>query len=337
MPHRYILLLLLCTFSLPIFAQQVEMLTSGTKTSIRGLSVVSDNVVWVSGSSGTVGKSVDGGKNWQWIKVKGFEKNDFRDIEAFSDKVAIIMAIAEPAYILKTTDGGENWNVVYSDSTKGVFIDAMDFYDKKNGIAVGDPIDSKFYVIKTRNGGNTWARTAWVMQSNAVAGEGCFASSGTNIVYFRNKDYLFVSGGIQSRLHDDSGGRIIPMIQGKESTGANSIAVLKRTVRVGNRFIVVGGDFTNDKDTTKNCLLSTDGGNSWIRPTTPPTGYRSCVIYINKKKLLTCGTSGIDISNDRGMNWQPVSKEGFHVCAKAKKGKVVYLAGGNGKIAKIQF
>lgn len=334
---RYILFLLLCSCSFTLTAQQIELLTSGTKTSIRGLSVVNDNVVWVSGSNGTVGKSTDAGKNWQWITVKGFEKNDFRDIEAFSDKVAIIMAIAEPAYILKTTDGGANWKVVFTDSSKGMFLDAMDFYDKKNGVAVGDPIDAKFYIIKTRDGGNTWQRTPGVMQSNAVNGEGCFASSGTNIHYFRNKDFLFVSGGLQSRLHDDSGGRIMPVIQGKESTGANSIAVRSRSVKVGNHFIIVGGDFTNDKDTTKNCLLTHNGGNSWIRPTTPPAGYRSCVIYISKKKLLTCGTSGIDISNDKGMNWQPVSKDGFHVCAKAKKGKAVFLAGSNGRVARVLF
>ena len=55
----------------------VEMLTSGTHTSLRGLSVVNDNVVWVSGSNGTVGKTTNGGKNWKWYTVKGFEKKNF--------------------------------------------------------------------------------------------------------------------------------------------------------------------------------------------------------------------------------------------------------------------
>jgi photosystem II stability/assembly factor-like uncharacterized protein len=84
----------------------VEILTSGTKTSLRGLSVVNDNVVWVSGSNGTVGRSNNGGKNWNWFTVKGFEKTEFRDIEAFDASTAVIMGIAEPAHILKTTDGG---------------------------------------------------------------------------------------------------------------------------------------------------------------------------------------------------------------------------------------
>src|SRR5258706_12840161 len=84
----------------------VEMLTSGTKTSIRGLSVVNDNVIWVCGSNGTVGRSNNGGRTWKWMTVTGFEKTDFRDIEAFDASSAGIMGIAEPAYILKTNDGG---------------------------------------------------------------------------------------------------------------------------------------------------------------------------------------------------------------------------------------
>src|SRR6185436_20080624 len=104
---------------LPAQTPSVEILTSGTKISIRGLSVVNDNIVWVSGSKGTVGKSSNGGRTWKWISVKGFEKADFRDIEAFDASTAIIMGIADPAYILKTTDGGESWKVVYENKTKG--------------------------------------------------------------------------------------------------------------------------------------------------------------------------------------------------------------------------
>src|SRR5688572_27623161 len=82
-------------------AQQVTMLSSGTKTSIRGLSVVDEKIIWVSGSNGLVGKSLDGGITWEWLPVKGFEKRDFRDIEAFDKNTAVIIAIAEPAHILR--------------------------------------------------------------------------------------------------------------------------------------------------------------------------------------------------------------------------------------------
>jgi photosystem II stability/assembly factor-like uncharacterized protein len=337
MAKRQLLLAPILFFSLCSVAQEVKVLTSGTKSSLRGLCVVTDQVVWVSGSAGTVGRSTDGGATWKWMTVKGFEKRDFRDIEAFDEKTAIIMAVAEPANILKTTDGGEHWQVVFTDSTAGMFLDAMDFYGRKNGIVVGDPIGGKFYTAKTRDGGNTWRETPGVMQSKSIEGEGCFAASGTNIHYFTNNDFLFVTGGTASRLHDDSGGRLLPMLQGKESTGANSIAVRGGHAHTGNQFIVVGGDFAHPTDTTKNCYVTFDGGFNWVRPPTPPPGYRSCVIYLDRKKLLTCGLTGVDISTDKGMNWRNISPEGFHVCRKAKKGKAVFLAGGNGKIGKLIF
>src|SRR6188474_3611274 len=100
---------------------KVEILNTGVKASIRGLSVVNNNVVWVSGSNGMVGKSLNGGKNWKWMTVKGFEKNEFRDIEAFDANTAIIVAIPDPenihpANILKTTDGGDTWKIVYENN-----------------------------------------------------------------------------------------------------------------------------------------------------------------------------------------------------------------------------
>ena len=78
-------------------APKIVSLAGGLHTSLRGLSAVDDQIVWVSGSNGTVGRSLDGGKTWDWITVKGYEKRDFRDIEAFDGKTALIMGVAEPA------------------------------------------------------------------------------------------------------------------------------------------------------------------------------------------------------------------------------------------------
>ena len=110
----------------------IEILESGNKVSIRGLSVVTNKIIWASGNKGMVAKSTNGGKTFDWIKVAGFEKRDFRDIEAFDKNTAIIMGVDAPAIILKTTDGGKSWNKVLEDSTKGMFLDAMDFSDNKN-------------------------------------------------------------------------------------------------------------------------------------------------------------------------------------------------------------
>src|SRR6187549_1424002 len=193
---------------------KVEILNTGVKTSIRGLSVVNNNIVWVSGSNGMVGKSSNAGKNWKWMAVKGFEKNDFRDIEAFDANTAIIMAIAEPAYILKTTDGGETWKIVYENKTKGMFLDAMEFRDPMNGFVIGDPVDGRFFMARTTNGGNSWTELAAEERFVADSGEAFFASSGTNFRYLFNQSLIMASGGKNSRLFYDKTVFNLPMTKG---------------------------------------------------------------------------------------------------------------------------
>jgi photosystem II stability/assembly factor-like uncharacterized protein len=318
-------LVLQCSMS-----QSVKLLTSGTKTSLRGLSVVDDRVVWVSGSNGTVGRSIDGGTNFKWTTIKGFEKTDFRDIEAFDESVEIIMGIAEPAYMLRTIDVGETWKVVYENKTKGMFLDAMEFWNENSGIVIGDPIDGKIFIARSFNGGITWQDIPEQNYPIADSGEACFASSGTNIRKLNKQEAVFISGGLKSHLFMRDRRILLPIIQGKESTGANSIAVKnERTM------IVVGGDFTTRDSTSKNCCITKNGGISWTAPGVAPHGYRSCVEWLGKKKWITCGLNGVDYSADEGETWKWISKEGFHVCRKAKKSKAVFFAGGDGRIAKL--
>lgn len=320
---------------LPVTTQadtpRLQVLTSGTDVSIRGLSVVNDQVVWVSGSKGKVGRSVDGGATWQWITVPGFEKRDFRDIEAFDDQTAVIVAIAEPANILRTTDGGKTWTTVFTDTTKGMFLDAMSFADEQKGMVVGDPIDGKVYLATTEDGGKTWAKMTKI-SIPAPAGDGFFAASGTNVIYRKNGDFTAVSGGKESRLLTPSGAVIMNgIIQGRDMTGANSIA------SNGRYAIIVAGDYEHNKDTTQNCIYSRDNGKTWEAPVRRPNGYRSCVAYIGQLTFVTCGTSGIDITRDGGKYWQFISPDPYHVCQKAKKGKAIFLAGGNGRIARLEL
>ena len=80
-PITIFIVLLLTTISMS--AQTVQLLTSGRKISMRGLSVPNDNTVWVCGNNGQIGQSLDGGITWKWSVIKGYENTEFRDIEAF--------------------------------------------------------------------------------------------------------------------------------------------------------------------------------------------------------------------------------------------------------------
>lgn len=323
-------------FSSESFSQRIEILHSGNRVSIRGLSVVNDKLIWVCGNNGNVAKSLDGGKSWEWMKVEGYAARDFRDVEAFDARTAVIMAVGEPALIFKTTDGGTTWKIVYRNDTPGMFLDAMEFWNDQSGIVVGDPINRRFFVARTFDEGFNWRPLAFDKQPVADSGEACFAASGTNVRALDRDEACFVTGGLRSRFFWKGKAIDLPIASGKATQGANSIAVWYKK-RKKPKIVVVGGDFNADTSKYMNSAVSLNGGESWFRPSNPPNGYRSCVEFIDADKLIACGITGVDMSFDEGVNWNAISSVGFHVCRKAKKGKSVFLAGADGRIGKLVY
>jgi len=70
---------------------------TGSTASLRGLSAVSAQTAWASGSGGTVLRTVDGGQTWQSVGPSGTADLQFRDIEAFDADHAVILSIATTA------------------------------------------------------------------------------------------------------------------------------------------------------------------------------------------------------------------------------------------------
>lgn len=311
-------------------AQTIVQLQTGKPTSIRGLSVVDDSVAWISGSRGYIAITRDGGKNWNWTQVKGFEKADFRDIEAFSDKTAVIMSSGTPALVFKTTDGGATWQEKYRNTDTTYFLDAMDFDNPKHGLILGDPIKNKFLLLETNDGGETW--NPFKNMPDALPGEASFAASGT-CLRFIGSDILIASGGTDSRLISYSQSKKswnysnFPITHGKASQGAFSVAVGK------NKAILIGGDYAKDKITDsvavaykpKPFKILTGG-------VSQPAGFQSCVEFISGDIFLSTGTPGSNITTDGGINWKQIDTTSYNVCRKAKRGKLVLLAGDHGKI-----
>jgi photosystem II stability/assembly factor-like uncharacterized protein len=179
-------------------------------------------------------------------------------------------------------------------------------------------------------------RSLLIKEPVADSGEAFFAASGTNIRAANRSEAVFVSGGLRSRLFSKNKPIDLPVIQGSQMTGANSVAIADNGKKKGGKIImVVAGDYLKASSSEKNCVFSNDGGKTWKKPTTPPNGYRSSVEFISTKQLVTCGLTGVDYSTDGGMNWGGISKESFNVCRKAKNGTAVFFAGGNGRIGKL--
>lgn len=326
-----ILICLLALIAVSSRAQRIEVLQQDKPTSIRGLSVVDDNTAWISGSKGTIAITNDGGKTWDWKQVKGFEKSDFRDIEAFSSKEAIIMSSGTPALILKTTDGGQNWQVKYKNTDTAYFFDAMDFNTPKHGLVLGDPIGGKFVLMETEDGAETWH--PFKNPPDALPGEACFAASGTCLRVYRDLTTI-VSGGSHSKVFWQNKGSKdwlqaeLPFPKQKPSQGAFSVAAH------GDQTIFVGGDYADDKRADSvSCYVSGWGYLiSFAFPQKNPVGFQSCVEYISNSTFLSTGTPGSNLTTDGGKTWSKIDDASYNVCRKAKKGKLVLLAGDRGKI-----
>jgi photosystem II stability/assembly factor-like uncharacterized protein len=319
------------------FGQGIQWVNiqTGTDANFRGLSVADDSVAWVSGSNGWVGRSSNGGRTWAFKQVKDFEKSDFRSLYAFDAQTAIIANAGSPAYILRTTDGGTNWTLVYRNDDKEAFIDGTDFWDNKAGMMYGDPIRGRMLLLQTTDGGMTWKEMPENSRPVLKDGEASFAASGTGIRCLEDRKVIIATGGKVSRLWISSDRglqwsfREPPIIQGGTMTGIFSIAF--KDEKTG---IITGGDYERDTVKTDHVFYTHDGGKTWQTPVIPTRGMRECVEYIKDNVLVATGKQGSDISYDGGKTWRPLSDEKFYdVIRKARKGSLTLIAGGKGKLS----
>lgn len=322
------------------FAQNVKILNiDHPEVSFRGLSVIDDYSLWVSGTKGTIGFTVNGGKNFKWVNPAGYEDRDFRGIEAISHQVAIAIAVGSPALILKTENQGQNWRVVFKDSHPDAFYDAVQFnpFNSSLGYVLADPIDNKAYILHTKDAGDTWERIQEDDDEyiNMLAGEAYFAASNSNLYILDDTTFFSVSGGSNSRLmiHSTSPNSAnIPKTHSSTS-GANAV-----DYRFFSDFgLIAGGDFENP-DSFENNLLIFELKKSKIPkisvPKVLPRGYKSGVSIINDNKAISCGLMGADLTIDKGQTWKNIGETPYHSCKKARKGTNVYLVGPHGRIGK---
>lgn len=172
---KYLSIIYICLQIIPC-KSQITILAKDTNTSLRGLCAVDDKVVWACGSKGWIAKSVDG-KNFRFWQPAGYEKCEFRDVEAFDSSTAFILSVTRPAIILKTIDGGISWMETYRNEDTNIFLDALSFRDKESGVAVGDPINGEVFELYTFTG-MVWFKS-YKAPLDSMYNESMFAASGT--------------------------------------------------------------------------------------------------------------------------------------------------------------
>jgi len=288
---------------LPAGNNSWEKISVATSASLRGLSIVDENVIWASGTDGTILRTTDAGKNWSVIKVPGAEDQDFRGIHAFDQNTAVIVSAGKAeegkARIYRTTDAGQNWKIVDQEKAEGIFFDAIAFWDRNHGIVLSDPVGGKFALFTSDDAGSSWKQVPSGGIPPALANEGAFAASNSCITVEGSRNAWFVTGGAKLArvFHSSDRGRTwtvadTPLHPANSSSGLFSIAF--RDARHG---VAVGGDYAHpEKSDLPNVLTTDDGGKTWrlSDPTEPPGVYFSSVAYPSVKSLGELATVGIE-------------------------------------------
>jgi photosystem II stability/assembly factor-like uncharacterized protein len=287
---------------------------SNTSADLRGIHAVDGNVAWASGTNGTVLRTVDGGANWQVCAVPpDAEKLDFRGVQAFDAKTAIVMSSGKGdlSRLYKTTDGCKTWKLVFKNPDKDGFWDAMllNRFDR-DGYILGDPVDGQFAVWETADKGASWSKVLG-QSLDAEKDEGAFAASNSALMLHETFAVGFVTGGPRgarvSLMQDDGKFRFTKLPLGNGGASAGGFSVEARDWR---SWVVVGGDYTKPNDPSGTSALTSDGAKTWSAAETMPHGYRSAVAYdAAAKTWITVGPNGTDISTDDGKNWRALQPD----------------------------
>jgi photosystem II stability/assembly factor-like uncharacterized protein len=331
---------------------------SGTSARLIGLHPVNERVVWASGTGGTYVRTTDGGQAWTSGTVPGADSLQFRDVHAVSPDTAYLLSIGRGAQsrIYKTTDGGTSWTRKFTSPEPEAFFDCMDFWDAEHGIAFSDAIDGTFYLVTTRDGGETWRRVSPGALPPAADGEASFAASGTCLVTQGDSTAYVGTGAVDTArvLRTTDRGRTwtahaTPIAAGKPVAGIASL-----TFRTSQHGAALGGVMAVDDlpdSTVANVALTSDGGDSWTSaPSAPrPKGGSSLraaplpgvfggtyVPGLDPAPLVVVGPAGIAYSLDDGEHWTTATDQS-HWSVAFVGSRAGWAVGPDGRITKLAF
>jgi photosystem II stability/assembly factor-like uncharacterized protein len=309
--RKMVMILMAVTFARCASAQNSvwAVQTSGVATNLRGVSAARISpdklVVWASGSNGVILKSDDYADHWKQLHVEGGDTLDFRGIRGFDEKIAYVMSsgTGDKSRIYKTVDGGNSWEMQYTDKRPAFFLDDIVCFTEIHCFALGDPIDGKFLILSTEDGTN-WKELPRENMPAIIPSEGAFAASGSSLAVYDNVNIYFGSGGGATArvFHSVDLGKTwtvsdTPLAAGNASSGVFSVVHTEKNV------VVVGGDYRNAPGTTGVAAYSDDHGRTWRLSRTQPSGYRSAVASIGPGTVVSVGPNGEDISHDLGVTW----------------------------------
>ncbi|MFI5311748.1 MAG: Type 1 glutamine amidotransferase-like domain-containing protein [Gemmatimonadales bacterium] len=315
---------------------------SGSTASCRSLSAVNADVAWAGCSGGRVFRTTNGGATWSADSVPGASRLDFRGIKAFDANTAVITSAGAAeqgaAKIYRTANGGRSWELVWNDSTKGIFLDGLAFWDAQHGFTFSDPVDGRLVILTTDDGGVHWAKVPAANIPPVLKGEAAFAASNTQLtVQGSSNAWIASGGGAVARVFRTTDRGRTWTVSSTGMPGGASAGLFGIAFADAMNGLAVGGDYRITSGITDYALRTSDGGITW-RPAGDrrPDGVTQGVAFVPGSRppvFVATGARGAAFTRDFGATWV----DGDTLTSWAVgfvNPKVGWVAGPRGRVAK---
>lgn len=298
----------------------LEEQVSGTTELLQAVSVVDEDVVWVSGHGGTWARTTDGGATWRAGVVAGADTLQFRDVHALDARTAWLLAAGtgELSRIYRTDDAGATWSLQWTNPEPEGFYDCLEFWDARRGLAYGDAVDGALRILVTEDGGRGWRLVPDRALPPALPGEGGFAASGLCVETGADGRGWIAAGNTTATrvfLTEDYGRswRAVGVpVEAGEGAGLTAISMADP-----ERGFVFGGVLHAADEYTRNVARTGDGGETW----TP---------------LPALSFPGAAASVDGGASWITVDERAWWAVGSGGAG-ATWVTGPDGRIARLAW
>lgn len=277
---------------------EVSKSTDGGETWNLQFSTVDEhlrNIVFLDHNRGFLGtltssfyKTSNGGQTWELINIPGVEA--ICGLDVVGDSIVYgCGAYFEPAYIIKSSDGGDNWTFIDMSAYATGLVEVL-FIDEYTGFACGKNEDGGI-ILKTTDGGQVWTE----IFNTGLPGEYVWKMQ----QLFSNQDVFFAS--VQSIWPNY--GKMIKSIDGGNTWVAKDIysndpsASLDPSIQ-GIGFVSENHGWASGHYST---LLETfDGGDTWELAANGSVINVNRFQVINENLVFASGTQLYKYTNNLG-------------------------------------